>query len=517
MSAPKYVLAIDEGTTSTRAILFDKNGVPKHSSQQEFTQIYPQPGWTEHDPAEIYSKVEATVADVMRAAGASASDVAAIGITNQRETTVAWDLQTGRPLHNALVWLDLRTAEIAARLEAEGGKDRFRAKTGLPVSTYFSAVKMVWLMENVPAVADAAAEGRCLFGTIDSWILYNMTGGVDSGGVHNHLTDVTNASRTMLMDLKTLNWDKGICEELGIPVHCLPQIRSNSEELGRVKSGPLAGVPITATIGDQHAALLGQGCTEVGEVKNTYGTGCFMVVNTGAQPMPSSHGLLTTMSWKLGPDSPPVYALEGAVAVAGRGVQWLRDQLKIIDAAPEVGDLAASVPDSGGVTFVPGFSGLLAPWWRSDARGALVGMTLQTSRGHIARAMLEGVAFQTVDVMRAMEQDIGHPIKAVKTDGGLTQCDLMMQIQADVMGSPVLRAKMPEATALGAAFAAGLHVGFYSGAEEIHEILKWHGGYTQFKPVTAAAEREAAVRRWHDAISRSLMDSAPPPLAAPGA
>jgi glycerol kinase len=315
MGTPKYVLSIDEGTTSTRSILFDQDGVPNFTSQQEFTQIYPNPGWTEHDPEEIYAKVEVTLHDVMQKAGASASDIAAIGITNQRETTVAWDVQTGKPLHNALVWLDLRTADIAARLEANGGKDRFRAKTGLPVSTYFSAVKMMWLLENVPAVADAVAEGRCLFGTIDSWILYRLTGGPNAGGAHNHLTDVTNASRTMLMDLKTLDWDRSICEELGIPIHSLPQIRSNSEVLGTVKAGPLAGVPITSTIGDQHAALLGQG----GLARTT--------------PM-LRHGLLTTMGWKLGPQAPTVYALEGAVAVAGRGVQWLRDQLKAVQFLP---------------------------------------------------------------------------------------------------------------------------------------------------------------------------------------
>jgi len=496
--APKYVLAIDQGTTSSRAILFDLEGKPAAISQQEFTQIYPQPGWTEHDPLEILASVNATIEDAMKKVSASAADVAAIGITNQRETTVAWDRETGKPLHNALVWLDLRTAEVAEKLISAGGQDQFRALTGLPVSTYFSAVKMKWLIENSQGVASAVAKGTCLFGTIDSWLMYNLTGG------SAHVTDIANASRYMLMDLSTSSWDAGICKELGIPEASLPEIRSNSEEFGVVKSGPLAGVPISGSLGDQHAALLGQSCLSPGDVKSTYGTGCFILMNTGDKPVPSENGLLTTLGWKLGKSAPTTYALEGAVATAGRGIQWLRDNLKMIKAAPEIGPLATSVPDTGGVTFVPAFSGLLAPHWRPDARAALVGMSLHSTNAHVARAMLEGISFQACDVMRAMESDATVTLGTLKVDGGMTMSDQAMQIQADLLGKPLLRAKMPEATALGAAFAAGLAVDVWKEPTDISTILERAGGADRFDPLMDTSGREAAQRRWQDAVQRSL-------------
>lgn len=501
MTKGKYVVAIDQGTTSSRAILFDSEGGPAFVSQKEFKQIYPKPGWAQHNPMEILETVQTTIAEAMQKAGATGADVAAVGITNQRETTVAWDRETGKPLHDALVWLDLRTAEIAERLKENGGQDRFRAKTGLPVSTYFSAVKMKWLIENSPEVASAVAKGTCCFGTIDSWLMYCLTGATDGG---QFVTDVSNAARYMLMDLEKLSWDEGICGELGIPVACLPQIRSNSEEFGKVKSGPLAGVPITGSIGDQHSALLGQACLEVGDVKSTYGTGCFILMNTGLKPFPSKNGLLTTLGWKLGPDAQTTYALEGAVATAGRGIQWLRDSLKLIDNASEIGPLAASVPDTGGVTFVPAFSGLLAPHWRPDARAALVGMSLHSEKSHICRAMLEGICFQACDVMTAMEMDASTTLSTLKVDGGLTVSDQAMQIQADLLGKPLLRAKMPEATALGAAFSAGLAVDMWKKPTDIYDILERAGGATRFESKISNAQREVDHLRWRDAAQRSL-------------
>lgn len=499
--APKYVVAIDQGTTSSRAILFDMDGVPAFVSQQEFTQIYPQPGWTQHNPLEILQSVESTLGDAMAKAGATAKDVAAVGITNQRETTVAWDLETGEPLHDALVWLDLRTADIAERLKANGGQDRFRATTGLPVSTYFSQAKIIWLMENSPEVAQAVKKGTCAFGTIDSWLIYRLTGGKDGG---KHTTDASNAARYNLMDLQKLSWDAKVCEEVGIPISCLPKITSNAGDLGTVKSGVLAGVPIAGALGDQHAALLGQSCLEVGDVKSTYGTGCFMLMNTGQQAVPSKNGLLTTVGWQLGPEAPVTYALEGAVATAGRGIQWLRDSLKIIDSAPDIGPLAASVDDTGGVTFVPAFSGLLAPHWRPDARAALVGMSLYTDKAHICRAMLEGICFQACDVMGAMEMDADATVATLKVDGGMTASDVAMQIQADLLGKPLMRAQMQEATALGAAFAAGLATDFWKSPSDISHILEKAGGASRFEPAISSAAREIAHKRWYDAVQRSL-------------
>eukprot|EP00928_Gymnodinium_smaydae_P057053 TRINITY_DN40323_c0_g1_i1.p1 TRINITY_DN40323_c0_g1~~TRINITY_DN40323_c0_g1_i1.p1 ORF type:complete len:514 (-),score=73.42 TRINITY_DN40323_c0_g1_i1:368-1909(-) len=497
----KYVLAIDQGTSSSRAILFDRDGHAAHTAQSNFPQYNPRPGWTEHDPMEILKSVDDAVNDVLKAAGATSSDVAAVGITNQRETTVAWDRLTGRPLHKAIVWLDTRTADIVERLKSSGGQDRFRATTGLPLSTYFSAVKIMWLIENVPAVAAAVAEGRCMFGTIDCWLVYNLTGG-PSGGLF--ITDVSNASRYMLMDIESLKWDAEICQALGIPISCLPEIRSNAEVLGRVTVGPLEGAVLTSPIGDQHAALLGQGCLQTGQVKVTYGTGCFILVNIGSASTISKSGLLTTVGYKLGRDAPVVYALEGSVAVAGLGTKWLRDNLKLFKATKNMDQLAGSVPDAGGVTFVPAFSGLLAPHWRPDARGALVGLSLQTTSAHVARAMREGVAFQVCDVVHAMERETGVPLSTLRVDGGMSGSDLSMQINADVIGVPLLRAKEVEATAFGAAFAAGLAVGVWSKPADVLKAIEGRGSVHHFEPRITAVEREAAQQRWKSALASTL-------------
>lgn len=496
-----YVVAIDQGTTSTRSIIFDYNGKPLFKSQIEIPQIYPQAGWAEHDPMMILRSVEDTLAEVMRQSGLVADDIAGVGITNQRETTVAWDTKTGLPLHNAVVWLDLRTAQIADTWQAQGGQDRFRESTGLPISTYSSAVKIRWLMENSPDVQKAVKECRCCFGTIDSWLIYKLTGG-PSGGTF--ATDVTNASRYMLMNLGTLKWDQHICDELLIPVSTLPEIRSSAENFGAISCGPLKGAQISGVLGDQHAALLGQGCLDVGEVKGTYGTGCFIVMNTGTTQRASTHGLLTTLSWKLGRDAPAIYAVEGSVAIAGRGVQWLRDGLNLISQASEIGPLATSVPDTDGVTLVPAFSGLFAPHWRSDARGVVVGISLRTTKAHICRALLEGVSFQACDVLSAMAADAKVDMKPLKVDGGMTVSDDAMQIQANLLGQPLLRAKMLEATALGVAFAAGLAVGFWQSERQILEILEKAGGLVRFEPRLLAEERDKAYARWEDALERSL-------------
>jgi len=502
--APAYVLSIDQGTTSTRALLFGKDGQPKAKDQLDLTQHYPQPGWVEHDPKEILDAVVKCCESAMSKAGASKDDVAAIGITNQRETTIVWDRTTGEPLYKAIVWLDLRTSETAAKLCGKGpkGKDKFRKKTGLPISTYFSAVKIKWLLDNVPEVRTAADEGRCMFGTVESWIIYNLTGGKDGG---LHITDISNASRYMLMNLKTHSWDEEICKQLEIPVSTLPEIKSNSEVYGHVKGfGQLDGLPLSGALGDQHAALLGQGCLDKGASKNTYGTGCFMLMNTGSEAVSSHSGLLTTIGFKLGKDAPTTYALEGSVACAGRTVQWLRDNLGVIQDPAETEAMALSVEDCGGVTLVPAFSGLFAPHWRTDARAVLVGMTLYTRKEHICRAALESVAFSTMDVMKAMKSDTGIRLGNMHVDGGMTANNFLMQVQADLLGVDVLRAKMPEATVMGAALAAGLAVGFYSDVKDVKEFLKTAGGFETFssrlKPSVRAQEHE----RWADAVARAM-------------
>lgn len=500
-SAGKFIMAIDQGTTSTRAILFDHEGRQLFASQEEFQQYHPQPGWVEHNPDEILESVHKTISDVLSKASASGKDIAALGITNQRETTVAWDRETGRPLHNALVWLDVRTSDIANRLSKTGSADRFRAKTGLPISTYFAAVKMMWLIENIPAVAQAVSQRRCCFGTMDSWLIYNLSGAT-AGGLF--VTDVSNASRYMLMDLEKLSWDQEICSELGIPLECLPEIRSSAELLARVQSGPLSDVPISAALGDQHAALLGQGCLDHGEVKSTYGTGCFIMMNTGSSPIRSNNGLLTTVGFKLGCQARTVYALEGPIAIAGRGTKWLRDNLKLIKKTHEIDELASSVEDTAGVTFVPAFSGLLAPHWQPDARGAIVGLSLHTTNAHVARAMREGVAFQAGDVIRAMESDTSMKVSTIRADGGMAGSKLSMQIQADLLGVKIVRPKNIEGTAWGAAFAAGLAMGIWKDASDVRELNRSVGGEVSFEPKLGEAERAKATRRWHDALQRSF-------------
>lgn len=500
--APSYVLSIDQGTTSSRALLFNKEGQPVAREQVELQQHYPQPGWAEHDPKEILDAVVKCCQGAMSKASAKTADIAAIGITNQRETTIAWDRETGEPYHKAIVWLDLRTSETVAQLcKASGGQDRFRKKTGLPVSTYFSAVKMKWLLDNVPEVRKGADEGRCMFGTVESWLIYNLTGGKDGG---LHMTDVSNASRYMLMNLSTLDWDEAICKTLGIPMKCLPAIKSNAEVYGKVKGfGVLDGIPIAGALGDQHAALLGQGCLEVGSSKNTYGTGCFMLLNTGLEAVPSRHGLLTTIGYKLGADAKTHFALEGSVACAGRTVQWLRDNLGIIKDTAEVETFATSVENTGGLTLVPAFSGLFAPYWREDARAVAVGMTLYTRKEHLCRAALEAVAFSTVDVMEAMKADTGLRLGDMMVDGGMTANNFLMQLQADLLGVAVLRSNMPEATVLGAAVAAGLAVGFYEKVTDVKAMLKLAGGHQSFPSRMRPAERKAEHARWKDAVSRA--------------
>eukprot|EP00930_Biecheleria_cincta_P084581 TRINITY_DN74028_c0_g1_i1.p1 TRINITY_DN74028_c0_g1~~TRINITY_DN74028_c0_g1_i1.p1 ORF type:complete len:656 (-),score=117.90 TRINITY_DN74028_c0_g1_i1:217-1938(-) len=438
----------------------------------------------------------------MKKAGAGKADIAAIGITNQRETTVAWDKVTGEPLYKAIVWLDLRTSETVASLSSgRGGKDRFRKQTGLPISTYFSAVKMKWLLDNVVEVKKAADENRCCFGTIESWLIYSLTG-ASNGGIH--ITDVSNASRYMLMNIKSCTWDESVAKAIGIPLGALPTIRSNSETYGMVKGGLLDGIPISGSLGDQHAALLGQGCLEVGTSKNTYGTGCFMLLNTGKDAVPSKSGLLTTIGYKLGADADVTYALEGSVACAGRVVQWLRDNMGIISSSSEVEKLANEVEDTGGLTLVPAFSGLFAPHWREDARAVAVGMTLFTRKEHICRSALESTAFQTVDVLQAMNKDTGLKLGSMRVDGGMTVNNTLMQMQADFLGIPVHRSRAAEATALGAALAAGLGVGFWTKKEEVVGMIEKAGGYEIFTPRTTPTARKQLCERWKDAVVRSF-------------
>lgn len=463
----EYIASIDQGTTSTRCMILNGQGEPVGSHQLEHKQIYPQPGWVEHDPLEIWSRTSEVIWGALKEAGVKANELAAIGITNQRETTVIWDRKTGKPFCNAIVWQDTRTSEIIRTLGKEGGQDRFRSKVGLPLATYFSGPKIKWILENIDGVREAADNGRALFGNIDTWLLWNLTGGVD-GGVH--ITDVTNASRTMLMDLESLRWDKEICDIMGIPTSMLPEIRSSAEIYGHTAvDGPFRdSIPIAGDLGDQQAATVGQTCFAIGEAKNTYGTGCFMLLNTGTNIVQSRHGLLTTLCYQFG-DEKPVYALEGSIAITGALVQWLRDNLKLIDSAAEIEDLAKTVGDNGGIYFVPAFSGLFAPYWRADARGVIVGLTRYVDRGHLARAVLEATAFQTREVLDAMNADSGVELKSLKVDGGMVQNDLLMQFQADVLGVPVIRPTVPETTALGAAYAAGYAVGFWKNQDEMRK------------------------------------------------
>jgi glycerol kinase len=492
----RYILAIDQGTTSTRCMIFDHDSTPRAMAQLEHTQIFPQPGWVEHDPLEIWQRTQAVVASALAQAQLSRTDIAAIGITNQRETTVVWNRHTGTPYANAIVWQDMRTDALCRELGGSVGADRFRAQTGLPLATYFSGPKLRWLLDNVPGLRAAAHVGDALFGTIDTFLIWHLTGG-SQGGIH--VTDVTNAGRTMLMNLHTLQWDADVLAIMDIPAGMLPAIRSSSEVYGTAV-GILAGVPVAAALGDQHAAMVGQACVHPGNVKNTYGTGCFMLLNTGNTIVPSTHGLLTTVAYQFG-NQPPVYALEGSIAIAGALVQWLRDNLGIIERSSDVEALAASVPDSGGVVVVPAFSGLFAPHWRSDARGVIVGLTRFATKAHIARAALEAVAWQTREVLDAMEQDSGVPIALLKVDGGMTANGLLMQFQSDVVDVPVIRPVISETTALGAIYAAGIAVGFWRDLAEVQS--KWRED-TRWTPRMDATQRTRDYARWQKAVDRTL-------------
>ena len=496
-----FVGAVDQGTTSTRFMIFDHEGRERGRYQLEHEQILPRAGWVEHSPVEIWERTSSVIRNAINAAGLVASDFAACGITNQRETTVVWNRRTGRPYHNAIVWQDTRTDHIAAALDRDGRGDVIRAKAGLPPATYFSAGKIQWILENVPGARADAEAGDALFGNTDSWVVWNLTGGVN-GGVH--VTDVTNASRTMLMDLETLDWDDELLGFFGIPRQMLPRICSSSvrEGYGTVlDSGPLGGpVPLTAILGDQQAATVGQVCFDVGEAKNTYGTGNFLLLNTGTELIRSKSGLLTTVAYRFD-DQPAVYALEGSIAVTGSAVQWLRDQLGIISGAAQSEALARQVEDNGGMYFVPAFSGLFAPYWRSDARGAIVGLSRFNTNAHLARATLEAICYQSRDVVEAMAADSGVDLEVLKVDGGVTANDLCMQIQADVLGVPVSRPVVAETTALGAAYAAGLAVGFWSSTDELR--ANWHED-RRWSPAWDEERRNAQYAGWKKAVNRTL-------------
>ncbi len=497
----EYVGAVDHGTTSTRFMVFDAAGHEVARAQLEHRQILPRAGWVEHDPVEIWERTSTVIQTAMSSAGLRAADLAALGITNQRETTVVWDRTTGRPYANAIVWQDTRTDKIAAALERDGHGEVIRRTSGLPPATYFSAAKIAWLLEHVGGLRDAAERGDAVFGTTDSWLLWHLTGGRDGG---EHLTDVTNASRTMLMDLETLDWDDEMLGIFGVPRSMLPQIRSSSEPDGygsTRRDGPLGGeVPLTGILGDQQAATVGQVCFAPGEAKNTYGTGNFMLLNTGTQIVRSKAGLLTTVCYRFG-DEAPVYALEGSIAVTGSAVQWLRDQLGIISGAAQSEALARQVDDSGGVYFVPAFSGLFAPYWRSDARGAIVGLSRFSTNAHLARATLEAICYQSRDVAEAMEADSGVHLEVLRVDGGVTANDLCMQIQADVLGVSVSRPEVAETTALGAAYAAGLAVGFWRDTDELR--AHWHES-RRWEPTWSDEQRAQGYAGWRKAVTRTL-------------
>jgi glycerol kinase len=494
----KYIASIDQGTTSTRFIIFNHAGEVVAVDQKEHKQIYPKPGWVEHDPLEIWVRTHEVMAGALKKGDIDANEIVAIGITNQRETTVVWDKLTGEPIGNAIVWQDTRTDEICNELAKNGGQDRLRAKTGLPLATYFSGPKIKWILDNIEDAREAAERGDLFFGNMDTWIIWNLTG--------KHITDVTNASRTLLMDLETLDWDDELLELMNIPRSMMPEIRSSSEVYGHVEMGPIAlggvfeGMPVAGDLGDQQAALFGQTCFDTGEAKNTYGTGCFMLLNTGEKPVPSESSLLTTLGYKIG-DQPAVYALEGSIAITGALVQWLRDNLGIIEKSSDVEELAKNVEDNGGIYFVPAFSGLFAPYWRSDARGAIVGMTRYINKNHIARATLEATAFQTREVLDAMEKDSGVKLTALKVDGGMVFNEMLMQFQADMLDVPVIRPKVAETTALGAAYAAGLAVGFWDNFDELR--ANW-GQDKEWKPDMKADEREKLYKGWKKAVTRTF-------------
>jgi glycerol kinase len=497
----KYVAAIDQGTTSTRCMLFDHAGQVISLAQKEHTQIYPQPGWVEHDPLEIWARAQEVIRSTLAGAGVGPTEIAAIGITNQRETTLVWDRRTGQPYYNAIVWQDTRTKSICDQLAGDGGQDRFRPKVGLPLATYFSGPKIKWILENVDGVRPAAERGEAVFGNIDAWLIWHLTGGPQGGAL---VTDVTNASRTMLMNLATLDWDAEILATLDIPPQMLPRIVSSSDPQtwGTTgTAGPFgAAIPVCGDLGDQQAALVGQTCFKTGEAKNTYGTGCFMLLNTGVEMVPSRSGLLTTVGFKFG-DQPAVYALEGSIAITGALVQWLRDNLGLIEKSSAVEELASTVPDNGGIYFVPAFSGLFAPYWRSDARGVIAGLTRFVNKGHFARAALEATAYQTREVLDAMESDSGVELKSLKVDGGMVYNELLMQFQADILGVPVVRPKVSETTALGAAYAAGLAVGFWDNLDDLR--ANWQMDKT-WQPHMPAETRAALYKGWLKAVERTF-------------
>jgi glycerol kinase len=495
---PKYAAALDQGTTSTRCMVFDHGGRVVSVAQKEHEQIYPKPGWVEHDPKEIWERTQEVVDEAMKEAGASAEDIAGVGITNQRETAVVWDRNTGEPVMNAIVWQDTRTDKIVDELSRDGGQARFQSQVGLPLATYFSSPKVRWMLENVDGASKKADSGDLVFGNIDTWVIWNLTGGTDGG---LHITDVSNASRTMLMDLKSLSWDEDIASTIGVPTSMLPEIKASSEVYGEVKSGgALQGVPIAGDLGDQQAATFGQTCFSVGEAKNTYGTGNFLLLNTGTEAVESKNGLLTTVGYKIG-DQDPIYCLEGSIAITGALVQWLRDNLKMIKAAPEVEELAKSVEDNGGCYIVPAFSGLFAPYWKSNARGVVAGLTRYVNAGHIARATLEATAYQSREVVEAMNQDSGVDLESLKVDGGMVANDLLMQFQADLLGVPVIRPQVAETTALGAAYAAGLATGFWGEVEDLRE--NWQED-KRWEPSMDSAKRDEYYKYWKKAVTRTF-------------
>jgi glycerol kinase len=489
---PDYIGAIDQGTTSTRFIVFDRGGRIVAVSQKEHEQIYPRPGWVEHDPNEIWRRTGEVIGEAMAQRGLRPRDLAAIGITNQRETTVVWNRHTGTPVANALVWQDMRTGEEVAELSRAGGADRFRRQSGLPLSTYFSSLKLRWILENVPGAREQAEAGDLLFGNIDTFLVWHLTG--------LHITDCTNASRTQLMNLRTLDWDPELLGAFGIPRQMLPEIRSSSEVYGEARLDAVKGVPIAGILGDQQAALVGQTCFEAGEAKNTYGTGCFLLMNTGCEIVESKFGLLTTVAFQLR-DQPARYALEGSVAITGALVQWIRDNFGLIAKSPEIEMLARSVEDNGGVYFVPAFSGLYAPYWKHNARGVIAGLTRYTNKGHLARAVLEATAYQTREVVEAMEKDAGKPVNVLRTDGGMVENELLMQFQADILDRTVVRPSVKETTALGAAYAAGLATGFYESVPDL--VGRWSVERT-WKPNMEAARRERLYSFWKKAVTRSF-------------
>ncbi|MCF7946154.1 MAG: glycerol kinase GlpK [Spirochaetia bacterium] len=496
----KFIGSIDQGTTSTRFILFDHSGNLAASHQLEHKQYYPKPGWVEHDPLEIWENTKTTIKETLKKAGVSGDEIAGIGITNQRETIIAWDPATGRPLYNAIVWQDLRGKQFIDSLIEEGGIDRLRAKTGVPLSPYFSGSKIRWMMDNVEGLKERAENGEAYIGTIDTWLVWNLTGGKDGGAL---VTDVTNASRYLTMDIETLTWDDELLKLFSVPQKALPEIRSSMRDIyGYTESSSVFGaqIPVCGILGDQQAALFGQACFSKGQSKNTYGTGCFLLENTGEELCQSQYGLLTTVAYRSGDDK-PVYALEGSIAVAGSLIQWMRDNIGLVDSAPEIDKLAESVEDNGGVYFVPAFAGLFAPYWRSDARGVITGLTGYVKAGHLARAVLESTAFQAKDLFDAMEKDSGIKLREIKVDGGMTKSAVFMQFQADILNIPVIRPVIAETTALGSAYAAGLSTGFWNSLEEL--AAQWKED-KHWDPMMGEDERDKKLAFWHKSIERSM-------------